>query len=331
MSQLTASFLTDRDAHCPSTNPTSCKQARAYFAEFEVSPASEWCLMCAHPQKLKSLKNYCLELDWYKPSEDQMARRSAASLVQPWEAEGKAHMHAFMHTSSSGGCMGTYCFKTLHPLSLASWLVEGVQVRVYAVALAHFDCTCNSLQLLATGLGLYMYPRKLKRVPCAWCTHKLTRVSCACVQTSSHECHVHGAHKSSHKCERNATPFQEGLSVNEATLKELCRTCNGDVRLVLGQLQMLRLKARSLTYDQVKVRCVCRQASVPCGVVCGCKEAANHFVQCCSSKPIELLDLSSYGMGIHLNCRMVFEWSGGGINVTCPQLRHGPLVDAHYK
>lgn len=45
----------------------------------------------------------------------------------------------------------------------------------------------------------------------------------------------------------------EGLSVNEATLRELCRTSNGDVRLVLGQLQMLRLRARSLTYDQVKV------------------------------------------------------------------------------
>ncbi|KAF5831114.1 DNA polymerase III, clamp loader complex, gamma/delta/delta subunit, partial [Dunaliella salina] len=87
-----------------------------------------WCLMCSHVQKLKSLKNYCLELDWYKPTEDQMARR----------------------------CLGI----------------------------------CS----------------------------------------------------------------QEGLSVNESTLKELCRTCNGDVRLVLGQLQMLRLKARSLTYDQVKGR-----------------------------------------------------------------------------
>lgn len=46
----------------------------------------------------------------------------------------------------------------------------------------------------------------------------------------------------------------EGLTVNESTLKELCRSSNGDLRLVLGQLQMVRLRARALTYDQVKVR-----------------------------------------------------------------------------
>ena len=40
--------------------------------------------------------------------------------------------------------------------------------------------------------------------------------------------------------------------VNETTLAALAEGCNGDIRLILGQLQMIRLRARSLAYDDVK-------------------------------------------------------------------------------
>ena len=52
----------------------------------------------------------------------------------------------------------------------------------------------------------------------------------------------------------------EGLDVNEAALQQLAEGANGDIRLVLGQLQMIRLRARTLKYDQVKV---CPSALVP--------------------------------------------------------------------
>lgn len=48
---------------------------------------------------------------------------------------------------------------------------------------------------------------------------------------------------------------QEGLQVNEATLQALAEGTNGDIRLVLGQLQMIRLRAKTLSYDEAKVLC----------------------------------------------------------------------------
>jgi len=33
----------------------------------------------------------------------------------------------------------------------------------------------------------------------------------------------------------------------------MCKASNGDVRLVLGQLQMFRLRMRALSFDHVKV------------------------------------------------------------------------------
>lgn len=45
----------------------------------------------------------------------------------------------------------------------------------------------------------------------------------------------------------------EGLQVNDAALQALIQSANGgDVRLILGQLQMIRRRARNLSYDQVK-------------------------------------------------------------------------------
>ena len=45
----------------------------------------------------------------------------------------------------------------------------------------------------------------------------------------------------------------DATQVNETTLAALAEGCNGDIRLILGQLQMIRLRARSLAYDDVKV------------------------------------------------------------------------------
>lgn len=46
---------------------------------------------------------------------------------------------------------------------------------------------------------------------------------------------------------------KEGLAINQSTMEALVQSANGgDIRLILGQLQMVRLRARSLTYDQVK-------------------------------------------------------------------------------
>ena len=46
----------------------------------------------------------------------------------------------------------------------------------------------------------------------------------------------------------------EGLTVNETTLNTVAAGANGDIRLVLGQLQMIRLRTKSLSYDDAKAR-----------------------------------------------------------------------------
>jgi len=46
---------------------------------------------------------------------------------------------------------------------------------------------------------------------------------------------------------------KEGLTVNQATMDALVQSANGgDIRLILGQLQMIRLRATSLKYDDVR-------------------------------------------------------------------------------
>ena len=45
----------------------------------------------------------------------------------------------------------------------------------------------------------------------------------------------------------------EGLQVNEATLACLVEGSNGDIRAILGQLQMIRLRRSVLAYDDAKV------------------------------------------------------------------------------
>lgn len=45
----------------------------------------------------------------------------------------------------------------------------------------------------------------------------------------------------------------EGLSMNQATMDALVQSANGgDIRLIVGQLQMIRRRSRALSYDQVK-------------------------------------------------------------------------------
>ena len=44
-----------------------------------------------------------------------------------------------------------------------------------------------------------------------------------------------------------------GVQVTDSTLMALAEGANCDIRLVLGQLQMVRLRARALSYDEVKV------------------------------------------------------------------------------
>ena len=41
--------------------------------------------------------------------------------------------------------------------------------------------------------------------------------------------------------------------MTDSTLMALAEGANCDIRLVLGQLQMVRLRARALSYDEVKV------------------------------------------------------------------------------
>lgn len=45
----------------------------------------------------------------------------------------------------------------------------------------------------------------------------------------------------------------EGLAVNDATLAALIQSANGgDLRLVIGQLQLIRRRTRMLSYDDVR-------------------------------------------------------------------------------
>ena len=46
----------------------------------------------------------------------------------------------------------------------------------------------------------------------------------------------------------------EGLQVNETTLACLVEGTNGDIRAILGQLQMIRLRRTVLAYDDAKVQ-----------------------------------------------------------------------------
>ena len=47
----------------------------------------------------------------------------------------------------------------------------------------------------------------------------------------------------------------EGLSVNQATMDALVQSASGgDIRLILGQLQMARLRQTALSYDDAKAR-----------------------------------------------------------------------------
>ena len=65
---------------------------------------------------------------------------------------------------------------------------------------------------------------------------------------------------------------REGLQVNESTLEALVEGANSDIRLILGQLQMVRLSSRALSYDEVKV---CQLLSNRChmlSVTYGCYE-----------------------------------------------------------
>lgn len=64
----------------------------------------------------------------------------------------------------------------------------------------------------------------------------------------------------------------EGLTVNDATLRELARAGGGDIRLLLGQLQMIRLRTSALSFQDVKVAVcslydlLCMHASMCCSL-----------------------------------------------------------------
>ena len=45
----------------------------------------------------------------------------------------------------------------------------------------------------------------------------------------------------------------EGLEMTESALMALVEGGNCDIRLIMGQLQMIRLRARTLSYDEAKV------------------------------------------------------------------------------
>lgn len=51
------------------------------------------------------------------------------------------------------------------------------------------------------------------------------------------------------------------------------QTAQGDIRLVLGQLQMIRIRARSLSYDQASPPQHCRPALLSSNVACPCELA----------------------------------------------------------
>ncbi len=65
---------------------------------------------------------------------------------------------------------------------------------------------------------------------------------------------------------------KEGLQVNESTLEALVEGANSDIRLILGQLQMVRLSSRALSYDEVKVCQLLSNRRHMLSSVCGCYE-----------------------------------------------------------
>ena len=70
---------------------------------------------------------------------------------------------------------------------------------------------------------------------------------------------------------------REGLQVNESTLEALSEGANADIRLILGQLQMIRLSSKKLSYDDVKVLlALSRLASVNNSLCCALLPAALH-------------------------------------------------------
>ena len=62
----------------------------------------------------------------------------------------------------------------------------------------------------------------------------------------------------------------EGLTVNETTLNTVAAGANGDIRLVLGQLQMIRLRSKTLSYDDAKVLAPSQQLQLD-----GCRARVN--------------------------------------------------------
>ena len=58
----------------------------------------------------------------------------------------------------------------------------------------------------------------------------------------------------------------EGLRTNDATLQQLAEGANGDIRLVLGQLQIIRLRSRTLDYDRAKARPPLQRSVLGCGL-----------------------------------------------------------------
>jgi replication factor C subunit 1 len=54
-----------------------------------------------------------------------------------------------------------------------------------------------------------------------------------------------------------------GLQVNEATMNALVEGANGDLRAILGQLQMVRLRKRTLAYNDVKGKMGTSKARTP--------------------------------------------------------------------
>ena len=75
----------------------------------------------------------------------------------------------------------------------------------------------------------------------------------------------------------------EGLQVNEATLACLVEGTNGDIRAILGQLQMIRLRRSVLAYDDAKVQREARCSPSWCCVVLAWVWPNSHPVVCSRS------------------------------------------------
>jgi hypothetical protein len=60
-------------------------------------------------------------------------------------------------------------------------------------------------------------------------------------------------------CPRQLAPAgaPHPLQATDATLRELTTLTGGDMRLVLGHLQMIRVRSRALSWDEVKVHWCC--------------------------------------------------------------------------